>query len=254
MANGNKFTFVFTVSMLVVTALYAVFASLSVAIFGNVTNGSFAAFLVDTIGVDSEGNVRWLVIIANIMFTLSLLLTYPLQLFPSSRLLGSLKKRQMHCFCRSSDGASSSFAARFSQSVEDNPRDDEDDSGCYRWCCWCCRSYLTGDTPLLRTLLVLITFSTAMVIPNVQELVSISGAVAGSLAALIIPPLIDFRYSREKSDAAKNCFLIFIGVVSLLVGTYSAVYTIWKSLSPTAGPSLSPSMAPISSSGFLRVS
>jgi len=68
---------------------------------------------------------------------------------------------------------------------------------------------LPGDSPMLRAGLVLSTFLVAVLIPNVQSLVSLVGAVTGSSTALLIPPILELAYIRhmEAKDANNRLFL-----------------------------------------------
>jgi proton-coupled amino acid transporter len=53
---------------------------------------------------------------------------------------------------------------------------------------------MQGDSPLLRVLLVLLTYSIAVVVHNVQSLISLAGALAGSATALLIPPMLELAW------------------------------------------------------------
>ena len=56
---------------------------------------------------------------------------------------------------------------------------------------------MPGDSPLLRASLVLLTYLVAVVVPNVQSLISLAGALAGSSTALLIPPALELAYLRH---------------------------------------------------------
>jgi Transmembrane amino acid transporter protein len=56
---------------------------------------------------------------------------------------------------------------------------------------------MAGDSPALRAALVLSTYLVAMVVPNVESLVSLAGAVAGSSTALLIPPILELAWIRH---------------------------------------------------------
>jgi hypothetical protein len=56
---------------------------------------------------------------------------------------------------------------------------------------------LPGDSVMLRGGLVLATFLVAILVPNVQSLVSLVGAVTGSSTALLIPPILKLAYIRH---------------------------------------------------------
>jgi hypothetical protein len=57
-----------------------------------------------------------------------------------------------------------------------------------------------------RIILVLLTFVVAVAVPNVQVLISLAGALAGSSVALVIPPALEmawlFRCQEEAAAAA----------------------------------------------------
>ena len=84
---------------------------------------------------------------------------------------------------------------------------------------------------MLRACLVLFTFGIAISIPNVQELISLSGAFAGSSCALIVPPLLELRsilegHHRLSIVAISRYILLAIGVVFLVIGTAASVVDI----------------------------
>ena len=95
------------------------------------------------------------------------------------------------------------------------------------------RKSFEGDSPLLRAGLVLGTFVVAIVIPNVQELISLSGAFAGSSSALVIPPLIELKslleYNSKWAHPVVKCYILLaIGIVFLLLGTAASLFDIIK--------------------------
>lgn len=61
---------------------------------------------------------------------------------------------------------------------------------------------IPGDSPQLRTMLVLLTYTVAVLVPNVQSLISLAGALTGSSTALLIPPLLELAWLNhlEKDD------------------------------------------------------
>ncbi|KAL7571319.1 hypothetical protein ACA910_007640 [Epithemia clementina (nom. ined.)] len=63
---------------------------------------------------------------------------------------------------------------------------------------------LPGDSPQLRAALVLLTFVVAVVVPNVQALISLAGALAGSSSALLIPPVLKLAYLRHLEEGTTN--------------------------------------------------
>lgn len=50
---------------------------------------------------------------------------------------------------------------------------------------------IRGDSIYLRTGLVFLTYLVAVIVPNVQVLISLAGALAGSSTALLIPPMLE---------------------------------------------------------------
>jgi len=73
---------------------------------------------------------------------------------------------------------------------------------------------LPGDSPLLRALLVLATYLVAILVPNVQSLVSLVGAVTGSSTALLIPPILELAYIRHmeaKQHIARKSSMLLLG-------------------------------------------
>lgn len=85
MAEPKHFKTVFVTSMSFTAVVFAAVASLCVIAFGDVTNGSVTAFLVENL---EDENVKWWLYLANTFCSIAVLLTYPLQLFPSFELIG----------------------------------------------------------------------------------------------------------------------------------------------------------------------
>lgn len=93
------------------------------------------------------------------------------------------------------------------------------------------RETFEGDSISLRACLVMFTFLIAVSIPNVQELISLSGAFAGSSCALIIPPLIELRgilesHHRLSHVAIARYVLLIVGIIFLVVGTVASIVDI----------------------------
>jgi proton-coupled amino acid transporter len=106
-----------------------------------------------------------------------------------------------------------------------------------------------GDSLQLRASLVLIIFLVAVAVPNVQSLISLAGALAGSSIALLIPPFLELAWIRQMEhnpamgvdshfwmlapatsslgrfwiERCKCYFLLAVGIVFLLLGTYFSV-------------------------------
>jgi len=116
----------------------------------------------------------------------------------------------------------------------------------------------TGATPvshntlLVRLVLVLTTYLVAVLVPNVQTLISLAGAVAGSSTALLLPPLLDIawvqkttvvhehnhdhrdghdmlfgRYNHGRTMRLwRNYALVLGGLLFLIIGTYASLVDI----------------------------
>ena len=310
----KEFKSAFGVSMLVVTILLCGMAGLSVLVFGEVTNGSITAFLLETYGDETDESgfgIASKTVLSNILVSLSIILSYPLMLYPAVELIAPSifdwtenrrKSQKANELVRNSsvededdedslgfiadndensegfepmvgipehgvpsmqslpsmsdsmdatnpedsvsksmalqesitvndvetyktaeatDGGgmseSTSLLSRLSSNmsyqrsiVESIDSDSEDKStdengmssprsrrshrdSAFEW-------ILPGDSPILRGGLVLATFIVAVLVPNVQSLVSLVGAVTGSSTALLIPPILELAYIRCMED------------------------------------------------------
>ena len=70
-----------------------------------------------------------------------------------------------------------------------------------------------------------------MTIPSVEELISLSGAFAGSSCALIIPPLVELRgilegHHRLSMAAIARYVLLVVGVIFVVFGTAFSIIDI----------------------------
>eukprot|EP00579_Thalassiosira_antarctica_P002360 CAMPEP_0201873280 /NCGR_PEP_ID=MMETSP0902-20130614/5829_1 /ASSEMBLY_ACC=CAM_ASM_000551 /TAXON_ID=420261 /ORGANISM="Thalassiosira antarctica, Strain CCMP982" /LENGTH=589 /DNA_ID=CAMNT_0048399839 /DNA_START=197 /DNA_END=1963 /DNA_ORIENTATION=+ len=233
MAEPKKFKKIFGAAMACVAILMAIVANLCVMAFGEVTNGSVTAFLLEKYKDDKS--VIVFLMIANMAISLSVLFTYPLQLFPTLELVGpkvaALWWKFRHGGKRGEGGAIEdnendltgfdpmptlhehdvvSLSSFDNEHLYENLGNETDDAppiingavsgeeifdprGSMT-------SQLTeafptlsipGDSLFLRTGLVLVTYLVAVIIPNVQVLISLAGAIAGSSTALLIPPMLE---------------------------------------------------------------
>lgn len=315
----KEFKSAFGFSMVVVTMLLCGMAGLSVIVFGEVTNGSITAFLLETYGDELEDETDFGIasktVLSNILVSLSIILSYPLMLYPAVELVApsifdwaeNRRRRsqkseedsrnspakdeddedslgfiaddehsegfepmagipehgvpsmqslpsmsdsvsngdathhddvgtkptgsngngteshanmdaETYKTAEATDGGgmseSASLLSRLSSNMSyqrsiveslDSDSDDEstDENGMpsprtrksrrhstLEW-------VLPGDSPLLRAGLVIGTFLVAVLVPNVQSLVSLVGAVTGSSTALLIPPILELAYIRH---------------------------------------------------------
>ncbi|CAL8343905.1 unnamed protein product [Arctogadus glacialis] len=91
---------------------------------------------------------------------------------------------------------------------------------------------------LLRGLLVCLTLSWAVLIPRLDLVISLVGAVSSSALALIFPPLIELvTYSDRRQVSrpmlAKNLLIASVGFIGFLTGTY---VTVAELMSPSGDP------------------
>jgi len=87
-----------------------------------------------------------------------------------------------------------------------------------------------------RSLLVILTFIFAVLIPELGLVVSLIGALSSTSLSMIIPPLINCKLRRREKGS--NCRIISLtvlsvtlGVIGAVVGTVTAVINIQKALS-----------------------
>jgi proton-coupled amino acid transporter len=275
--------------------IFAFVANLCVLAFGKVTNGSVTAFLLEEYK-DNKSLIVF-VMIANTAVSLSVLFTYPLQLFPTFELLGPKaaawwwkfrhggKRGELgddeedendltgfdpmptlpehdeasidneHIYENFESVANGHLPEGDGAEVKDDTRSsmvsDVTDFA---------PPTILGDTIYLRAGLVFMTYLVAAIVPNVQALISLSGALAGSSTALLIPPILELAlidHLESKPDLTMSprlrppsqqqkkttywrfcrcdvtgkfwkkrlkCFFLFwMGFVFMLIGAYASV-------------------------------
>lgn len=245
MKTPADFDVVFWLAMGIVALVLATVAVVCVLAFGDVTNGSVTAFLLENADDDSDNNAttRW-IMLANAAVSVSVLLTYPLTMYPAVELLGPVVQR--NAFLSKWFGGSQSYRYDDDDSLEDfeplpplpehdavamdqhtehlyddiltpakeleeEMKDGEVASALSSSIAvvpstGCCpaRSSLPGDSPQLRAALVMITYLVAVSVPNVQALISLVGALAGSSAALLIPPMLEIAWIQQLEHMATS--------------------------------------------------
>jgi amino acid permease len=281
MADSKQFAKVFCSAMAASAVIFALVGALCVMAFGPISSGSITAFLLE----QAEGGDLEVLYMANTLVSVAVLLTYPLQLFPSYELVGPVMANYfgtripeeddqeygsvaMHHVgthngyveASSDDGGAIAAALTASQAPfsDEEPlatdgireatsqiqEEEQDYSNSFG------TSY--GDTPAVRVGLVLVTYMFAIVVPNVQLLVSLAGAVSGSATGLLVPPLLQLAYwkqterqegwhqvdddnSNETSPRASfgswyyqrrrmQCYLLFLlGCIVLIIGTTASL-------------------------------
>ena len=240
MKEPQQFQRVFTGSMILVAIIFASFASLCAYSFGNVTNGSITAFLLQAFAQDSS--MVFLIMVANAFVSVSVILSYPLMLLPALELIASKISRagkewdimvhgggegngrndgddkdlspfeplpplpehdvaslgdddfpQEHAY----EIMSSNLADNDDAKSEDDISEDGTTTMSILTAMIVPEMNMPGDSPQLRTGLVFLTFVIAILIPNVQSLISLAGALAGTSTALLIPPLMELAWIRQ---------------------------------------------------------
>jgi proton-coupled amino acid transporter len=84
MADSKQFAKVFCSAMAASAVIFALVGALCVMAFGPISSGSITAFLLE----QAEGGDLEVLYMANTLVSVAVLLTYPLQLFPSYELVG----------------------------------------------------------------------------------------------------------------------------------------------------------------------
>ena len=241
MKKPEQYKAVFVSSLTFTALVFAAVAALSCLAFGDVTNGSVTAFLVESL---NNENIKWWLYLANTAVSVAVLLTYPLQLFPSYELLGPWLTRILHldlgtqALVRHRAGHNSirSFSPVPSFENPDNgivgnheyhdpsqistittPNnnaaatvvgDGSTELEDYEY-----ESELPavfaafptpGDSPQLRAIVVCFTYIVAIAIPNVQLLVCLAGALNGSATGLINPPLLELSYVKRQEKGIQE--------------------------------------------------
>lgn len=232
MKEPKHFGKVFWTSMTVVACIFASFGAICVYVLGNVTSGSITAFLLQAFG--DNPSTLWWIMIANAAVSLSILFTYPLQMFPALELIGPWLQQKMNRKQEEDEKDLTGFEplpplfehqvttdfepmemehdynseTDDAQTGDDASDADEEERSTFSRVTATVFPELTmpGDSPLLRASLVLLTYMVAVVVPNVQSLISLAGALAGSSTALLIPPTMELAYLRhlEKSGDDEN--------------------------------------------------
>ena len=203
-------------------------------------DGSLTAFLM---GNSDKFDGNQLVLIANALVSVSVLFTYPLQLFPALSLVGRLWARaKLGAFMNDNRGI---------HVQQNNPADDCNGAGFTQLTCGggdvrledsqcdlsrdelsspsaATKGSFEGDSLAMRMSLVVLTYVIAMVVPNVQELISLAGALAGSSIALIIPPMLEIKYIPHSHSShllsTVRCYIMLsVGVIFMMIGTVASI-------------------------------
>eukprot|EP00559_Dactyliosolen_fragilissimus_P008224 CAMPEP_0184858310 /NCGR_PEP_ID=MMETSP0580-20130426/3432_1 /TAXON_ID=1118495 /ORGANISM="Dactyliosolen fragilissimus" /LENGTH=512 /DNA_ID=CAMNT_0027354397 /DNA_START=166 /DNA_END=1704 /DNA_ORIENTATION=+ len=265
MKDPKNFDNVYIVSMAIVCIIYAIVATTCVLVFGEVDNGSLSAFLIDRID-ELEG--KGLILATNFFVSLAVFVTYPLQLFPCVSLIRSLSSSNPKTTHSDADDgvftehANNEFELHVTQKhvnektilhgdsvilgqnnhtfINTNINNLEGESPLqpqinakinYNTCC----PTVSNSSSKLRLILVLGTYITAMIVPDVQQLISLVGALVGSLVALIIPPILELHdvlgnNHRTSCAALLRYANLALGLLVASIGTVASLGDIIQSI------------------------
>jgi Transmembrane amino acid transporter protein len=287
-APSPSFGTVFAGAMVTVTAVFCGVATYCVAVFGTVSSGSITAFLLQQ--YQDEATLRHFLYLANTAVTLSVFVTYPLQLFPcldalepwlkdysvanavelpTETLASTVTRTETPPAARRQECYGTRFAAAAPDCWRpacDDDDDDEKDTEMTRTTLALSLSPAPSTTssvssrhsssaslPQLATTLpsrgttpppprhvlyrlVLLTYILAVAIPNVQSLISLAGALAGSSTALLIPPILEL-YALQKDASSswartgrqvRAYLYLVLGAIFLVIGTGASLVDIVK--------------------------
>lgn len=86
---------------------------------------------------------------------------------------------------------------------------------------------------IMRFSLILFTCLLAVLVPDLGDIISLIGSLAGSMLALIIPPILDMKvrpYAQSWWTYCLNGFIISLGLVGFVTGTTLSIHNIFKNL------------------------
>jgi len=245
MAKPRKFRKVFWQAMTSIALILATVSNICVYSFGEVTNGSITAFLLERYKEDSL--VILFVMIANVAVSLSVLFTYPIQIFPVIEILGPefsqmwlklMAGYKMAVIDEDNEHDLTGFepmpplpehdVAENESEIEnfklsnygDNDTSNDDKERGHESPpehSLDLRSsiisniteifpqfFVQNSNLVLRILLVLLTYGVAVAVPNVQALISLAGAIAGSGSALLIPPMLELALIEHAESSSSE--------------------------------------------------
>ena len=283
MQKPQYFGKTFCIAMFLAACTYSLVASLAVYVFGSISDGSLTAFLLEhynAAGAPQE--LIWLLWIANAAVSLSVLVTFPLQLFPALELIqealdgmrrgpgftpvqtdeeldemnaNDVEPSHVLSQSNSTKPQGDEFSPVFTIDDEEDEEDEESNGHDYHepdmetaavvgqredfedepspLPARTSQQHSTGRTVsnfsssnvLLRIALVLFTYVIAIVVPDVQSLIALAGALAGSLTALILPPVLAMA---KRGGGAWTWISLLLGTTFGIVGTVAALMDIVK--------------------------
>jgi len=233
MTNPRRFGKVLIFSFTIIGLLFCVFGSACSVAFGKVDNGSITAYLMDH-RTELEGfhgstmplSPYQFLLLTNVIVSLSVFFTYPLQLFPAIGLSGQIVCRWIHNK-RYNDLDNNHLSDESTALIDFKPADkisnghENENEPIVD---------MEGDSLLLRYCLVISTVVVAIVIPHLKALIALAGAVTGAATSLIIPPTLALKFTlKDEVKISKwrsilfYSLLIMIGWVYAIFGTISSV-------------------------------
>jgi proton-coupled amino acid transporter len=136
--------------------------------------------------------------------------------------------------------------------LSDTPHDSYHDDALLEGTSWEAGGDDLASTCWTRIGLVVLTYIVAVAVPNVQSLISLAGALAGSSTALLIPPTLELAWLHQletyrggesleaapTSTAAPNrwkagkCYVLLIGgSVFMIIGTVASIAEVFRDYS-----------------------
>ena len=91
--------------------------------------------------------------------------------------------------------------------------------------------FITDKTPpkknlkyeyLCRTILVLITFLLAIIIPKLNLLMDLVGSISGTALSIILPPIIHIAAFWDDTSGVSKAFMIIVDGILILVGLFAS--------------------------------
>jgi proton-coupled amino acid transporter len=260
MQRPEHFQSTFVTAMIASAVVFALVASFCVAAFGPVTNGSVTAFLLEKYA--DRRHLQGLLLAANGFVSLSVLVTYPLQLFPALELVGPWFRPWERWVQSWGSSTTTSTSTNIQTNFTSLTNTDESASDSHN-------QYSADDvhdermepldispvssvapsalvevapeashSPVARISLVMLTYVVAVAVPNVQILISLAGALAGSSTALLIPPALELAYLKQygtESDtmsigmvSLRVYILLALGLIFMGIGTGASLLDIYR--------------------------
>lgn len=251
--------------MIVVTLTYGTVGAVSYVAWPTVASGSITAEVSRRAG---HGEAAWLVaLVSNVSTIVAVVLTFPVQLFPSIELLeqtAGLSRAGGYVPVAKEDILGQiELAPSLSSSSKGDRKDDNDDDALLD-------NY--DDEPVspqgksakpprptsplkrscFRIVIVVGIGLVAALVPDLGALIDLIGALTGSALSIVVPALIDLkcpRPGRRRWEFFVDCALILLGVIGGITGTFQAI--VYAANSPTPGilldsavPSFVPTPAP----------